>query len=66
MCVYFFDLDHLYQNIIYYIQVNVNHVNKEGETALFIACNKGKEEIVQILLTNKVCLHKNHLIYVQG
>ena len=66
MYVYYFDFNHLYQNIMYYIQINVNHVNKKGETALFTACNKGNEEMVKILLTNKVCLHKNNLIYVQG
>ena len=66
MYVYYFDFNHLYQNIMHDIQINVNHVNKKGETALFIACNKGNEEMVKILLTNKVCLYKNGLIYVQG
>ena len=52
--------------IIEYIQVDVNHVDEKGETALFGACKKGNEEMVKILLANKVCLHKNYLISVQG
>ena len=33
--------------------MNVNRVNKKGETALFIACKNGNTEIAELLLAAK-------------
>ena len=38
---------------MYYIQINVNHVNKKGETALSMAITWSHHEILDLLLQTK-------------
>ena len=48
------------------VNADVNKANKEGYSPVLIASHSGDPEMVKLLLTNKVCLYKNNLIYVQG
>ncbi|XP_076108622.1 uncharacterized protein LOC143076668 [Mytilus galloprovincialis] len=56
-CCFIGDID-LVAWCLYHCNSNVNHCHKDGGSPLFIACQEGHTEVVQMLINNKADINK--------